>query len=102
MAQQTQLLATLVEGTNRRNGGHQNDFQRKLEGFLKLRAPTFNGDNNDPIAADDWLKEIEKRLDLTTCTDDKCVGIAAHQLVGAARAWWDSYCEAHKDPGRIS
>ena len=46
MPQQTQLLATLVEGANHRQGGQQYDFQRKLEGFLKLRplpmmAPTL-------------------------------------------------------------
>src|SRR5919201_1711366 len=101
MAQQTQLLAALVEGANRRQGP-QNDFQRKLEGFLKLRPPTFDGNNSDPMVADDWLREIEKKLDLTTYTDEECVGVAAHQLVGAARAWWDSYCDAHEDPGRIS
>jgi hypothetical protein len=30
MAQQTQLLAALVNGANHRQGGQQNDFQRKL------------------------------------------------------------------------
>jgi hypothetical protein len=30
------------------------------------------------------------------------VGIATHQLTGAACAWWDSYCDAHDDPGSIS
>jgi hypothetical protein len=29
---------------------------------------------------------MEKKLDLTTFTDDECVGAAAHQLIGAARA----------------
>ena len=57
MAQQTQLLVALVEGANRRQGGQQNDFQRKLEGFLKLRPPTYDGTDPDPLVADDWLKE---------------------------------------------
>jgi len=73
-----------------------------LEGFLKLRPPTFDTAADDPIAAEDWLHEMEKKLDLTTCTDEECVGVAAHQLTGAACAWWDSYCDTHKDPGRIS
>ena len=68
MAQQTQLLAALVEGANRRQGGQQNDFQRKLEGFLKLRPPTYDGTDPDPLVADDWLKEMEKKLDLSTVT----------------------------------
>jgi hypothetical protein len=29
------------------------------------------------------------------------VGIAAHQLTGAARAWWDTYCDAHENPAAI-
>jgi hypothetical protein len=40
-----------------------------LEGFLKLRPPTFDTTDDDPIAAEDWLREMEKKLDLTTCTD---------------------------------
>jgi hypothetical protein len=44
-----------------------------LEGFLKLRPPTFDYADDDPIATKDWLREIEKKLDLTTCTDKECV-----------------------------
>jgi hypothetical protein len=31
-----------------------------LEGFLKLRPPTFDTSDDDPIAAEDWLREIKK------------------------------------------
>jgi hypothetical protein len=68
-----------------------------LEGFLKLRPPTFDYADDDPIAAEDWLREMEKKLDLTTCTDEECVGVTAHQLTGTARAWWDGYCETHDE-----
>jgi hypothetical protein len=102
MAQQTQLLAALVDGANRCQGGQQNDFQRKLEGFLKLRPPTSDGTDPDLLVADDWLKEVEKKLDLTTFTDDECVGAATHQLTGAARTWWDSFSDSHEDPINIS
>ena len=36
-----------------------------MEGFLKLRPPTYDGTDPDPLVADDWLKEMEKKLDLT-------------------------------------
>jgi hypothetical protein len=45
---------------------------------------------------------MEKKLDLTTCTDEECVGVASHQLTSAACAWWDIYCDTHKDLGSIS
>lgn len=58
--------------------------------------------SDDPIDAEDWLREIEKKLDLTTCSDEECVGVAAHQLTGAARAWWDSFSDTHPDPAHIT
>ena len=57
-----------------------------MEGFLKLRSPTYDGTDPDPLVADDWFKEMEKKLDFTTFTNDECVGAATHQLTGAARA----------------
>ena len=45
---------------------------------------------------------MEKKLDLTTFTDDECVGAATHQLTGAVRAWWDSFSDSHEDPTNIS
>ena len=48
------------------------------------------------------MHEIEKKLDLTTCFDEECVGVTAHQLTGAARVWWDSYCDTHAEPTHIS
>jgi hypothetical protein len=78
MDRQTRLLETLAEGILHRHGGQLNDFQRKLEGFLKLRPPTFDYADDDPFTAEDWLREIEKKLDRTTCTDKECVGVTAH------------------------
>ena len=60
-----------------------NSLTQKIEGFIKLRAPTFDY-TDDPIEAEDWLREIEKKLDLTTCIDEKCVALAVHQLTGLA------------------
>ena len=45
---------------------------------------------------------MDKKLDLTTCFDEECVGVIAHQLTGIARAWWDSYYDTHVDPAHIS
>jgi hypothetical protein len=38
---------------------------------------------------------IETKLDLTVCSDEECVAIAAHQLEGPAKAWWDNYTVSH-------
>ena len=73
-----------------------------MEGFLKLRPPTFDSSESDPVVVEDWLREIEKKMNLTTCSDEECVGVTAHQLTGATRAWWDSFCDTHLDPAHIS
>jgi hypothetical protein len=101
MANQTRLLEALAEGVLRRNAPPPADFQRKLEGFMKLKPPEFDS-SDDPIDAADWLSEVERKLDLTTCSDEECVGIASLLLTGAARAWWDSYCDTHEDPAHIT
>jgi hypothetical protein len=54
------------------------------------------------MEADDWLRVIETKLDLTNCTDGKCVALAVHQLEGTAKSWWDSYCDSHRDRAHIS
>ena len=72
MDHQTHLMETLAEGLLCPNGGPHNDFYRKLEGFLKLRPPTFDNSDDDPIATKDWLREMEKKLDLTTCSNEEC------------------------------
>ena len=67
-----------------------------------MRPPTFNSSDDDPITAEDWLREMKKKLDLTTCSDEECVEVIPHQLTGATRVWWDSYYDTHSDPTHIS
>jgi hypothetical protein len=107
MAEQTQLLQRLAEvAEHRNNGGNcqgqlEEDLQRKIERFIRLKAPTFSY-ADDPMEADDWLRVIETKLDLTNCTDEECVALAVHQLEGPAKSWWDSYCDSHQDPAHIT
>jgi hypothetical protein len=42
---------------------------------------------------DDWLKTIEKKLEVVQRTNRERVLFAAHQLVGPAVDWWDAYVE---------
>lgn len=41
--------------------------------------------------ADDWLRDIEGKLNLCRCNDEEKVAFAAYYLQGAAAAWWESY-----------
>jgi hypothetical protein len=77
------------------NGGNRTapqdeDLTMKIERFIRLKAPTFSY-SDDPLDTDDWLRVIDTKLDLTVCSIEECVAIAAHQLEGPAKSWWDNY-----------
>jgi hypothetical protein len=104
MAVQTQLMQTITHrpaqnNNNNHKAQHHNtpeDFQKKVENFNKLRPPTFDH-SADPMDADNWLREIEKKLELIELTREECVTVVVHQLIGTASAWWDSYFDSHPD-----
>jgi hypothetical protein len=51
----------------------------------------------DPIDADDYLKSIEKKLQVVQCNNHEKVLIASHQLFGSTADWWDAYTKAHEE-----
>jgi hypothetical protein len=52
--------------------------------------------------ADDWLKTIEKKLQVVQCNNREKVLFASHQLEGPAADWCDAYVEAHEEPESIN
>ncbi|CAN6275287.1 unnamed protein product [Urochloa humidicola] len=106
MATQTRLMEVLANAMQHnmqrgQRGPLEETLSRKIESFHKLHPPTFDHSSN-PLDADDWLREVEKKLDLTTCDDFECVTLATHKLVGTTRAWWDSYSDSHRNPAEIT
>jgi hypothetical protein len=62
--------------------------------FMSHKPPTF-ASSPDPLDADDWLKSIEKMLNIAQCSDREKVLYASGRLTGPAADWWDSYTAAH-------
>jgi hypothetical protein len=58
--------------------------------FLRGHPPTFSH-TSDPLQADDWLRAVERQLDVAQCDDRERVLYAAGQLRGAALDWWESH-----------
>jgi hypothetical protein len=50
----------------------------------------------------DWLKTIEKKLQVVQCNNRERVLFTSHQLVGLGIDWWDAYVEAHEEPKSIN
>jgi hypothetical protein len=73
----------------------------RLGDFQRTKPPTFS-QAMEPMDADDWLKSVEKKLQVVQCNNYKKVLLASHQLSGLAVEWWDAYVEAHEEPESIS
>jgi hypothetical protein len=56
----------------------------------------------EPMDADDWLKSVEKKLQVVLCNNHDKMLLASHQLSGLVADWWDAYVEAHEEPESIN
>ena len=68
---------------------------------MSHRPPTFSH-STDPLDADDWLKIVTKKLEMTQCNDREMVLYAAGRLEGLAADWWDAYTAAHTAANTIT
>jgi hypothetical protein len=89
--QQTMVKMQLAQGQQQAPQLPQHD---KLGEFQWTKPPTLSH-SIEPMDADDWLKAIEKKLQVIQCTNQERVLFAAHQLVAPAADWSDAYVEAH-------
>jgi hypothetical protein len=69
--------------------------------FHRTEPPTFSH-AVEPMDANDWLKFVEKKLQVVQCNNREKVLLASHQLFGPAVDWWDAYVEAHEEPESIN
>jgi hypothetical protein len=73
----------------------------RLGDFQHTKPPTFSY-VMEPLDADDWLKSIEKKLQVVQCNNREKVLLASHQLSSPTADWWDAYMEAHEEPESIN
>jgi hypothetical protein len=53
----------------------------RLRDFQCTKLPTFSHDV-EPMDADDWLKSVEKKLQVVQCNNHEKELLASHQLSG--------------------
>jgi hypothetical protein len=68
---------------------------------MSHNPPTFSS-SPDPLHADDWLKSVEKMLNIAQCSDREKVLYASGRLTGLAADWWDSNTAAHDAASNIT
>jgi hypothetical protein len=67
---------------------------------MSHKLPTFS--NSDPLQANDWLKSMDKMLNIAQCSDSEKVIYALGRLTGPIADWWDAYCAAHTAANTIT
>src|SRR5438128_4922278 len=93
MAQQTQLLQMLVQNQMLQQQPHGRQGQPQLASysdFAGTHSPIFSK-AEDPLEADSWLRLMESKFELLTCSEEQKTLLSAHQLRGPAASWWDTF-----------
>jgi hypothetical protein len=73
----------------------------RLGDFQCTKPPTFSH-VVEPMDAEDWLKSIDKKLQVVQCNNHEMVLLASHQLSSPTANWWDACVEAHEEPESIN
>jgi hypothetical protein len=73
----------------------------RLRDFQHTKPRTFSH-VVEPMDVDDWLKSVEKKLQVVQCNNREKVLLVSHQLSGPTVDWWDAYVKAHNEPKSIN
>jgi hypothetical protein len=68
----------------------------RLGDFQRTKPPIFSH-AVEPMDADNWLKSVEKKLQVVQYNNHEKVLLASHQLSGPTADWWDAYVKAHEE-----
>jgi len=106
MLQMTQLLGQMqrsqqefeLDHRNNRNGGNA---RVTIRDFLALNPPTFQP-TEEPLDADDWLREVNHVLTVGSVAEVDKVSFATHLLKGESAAWWENLQEMRGHDDRIT
>ena len=92
LAVQTQLMQALVQNQqNQSIGGAPRDNRSE---FLKGHPLVFCHATN-PLEVDDWLRAVEKQLNIAQCDNQQKVLYMSGQLQGEAQDWWEAFEYGH-------
>ena len=97
-----EVLQTRPQPPPRQPGGpniiinnREQDPNILFERFRKRGPKEFSG-QEDPLAADDWLVNVEKIFDVFTCTGLQKVNLTASLFFGLADTWWQTVKEPYQ------
>src|ERR1041385_6391819 len=99
MMQQFQMNQVFMQGVidqlqNQNQNRHWNQTPVvTLRDFMRLNPPTFH-QPEQPLDADDWLRDITRQLEFTRVHTADYITFASYFLRGPAAQWWDTHKES--------
>ena len=91
----TNIVARLLEREVRKDE-HGHAMNNARSEFRRLNPPTFEGSVN-PITADQWLRTMERMIEVAKVPEEEKVTCVSFMLRGAAEYWWDSIKRIHDE-----
>jgi hypothetical protein len=93
LAMEAQMLQTMQQTmVNMQAAQHQAPpppSRDRLGDFQRTKPPTFSH-AVEPMDVDDWLKSIEKKLQVVQCNNHENVLLVSHKLSSPATDWWNA------------
>jgi hypothetical protein len=89
-------LAQIATNHNNNGGNGDDEPRTALRNFHNSSPPTF-AKCIEPLDADDWLRNIENKLEYAGVGANEKVLYATNFLAGAAGAWWENVCAMQPD-----
>ncbi|WVZ64094.1 hypothetical protein U9M48_013663, partial [Paspalum notatum var. saurae] len=83
---QMQMMATMTNAIQAQSQPPPQPPRDRHGDFIKGHPPTFSH-ATEPLQADDWLRAVERQLDIAQCNDRERVLYGFGQLRGAALDW---------------
>jgi hypothetical protein len=94
---ETKMMKDVMD--RNREGQNEGVHGVSLADFLNTRPSPF-ATAQEPMDAEDWLLDTERKLNIINCNDREKVRYATHLLCGPGAAWWDNIVAIHL-PGRV-
>ncbi|KAF0891387.1 hypothetical protein E2562_009819 [Oryza meyeriana var. granulata] len=69
--------------------------------FLRTKLPIFK-ELGTPLDVEDWMRTMERKLEITQCTDGEKVRFTVQQLEGTVLDWYENLRRGWDDPEALT
>ena len=79
-------MAQLIQNQNNNNNHYEPDWAKKI---FQMKPDFYQG-KEDPTELEDWIRNLDKILDVVNCPDEHRVNGVVYYFKGEADNWWSA------------